>query len=272
MAGWVAMQEAANVATSAGGGWAPPNAAGSSIIAPPPPQGSAGVAGLALLSHDAAAAAHLTGLEGTAACGCGEAAAVEDDTLPAGVVMEGPEFRARVLNADGSINAGGCQGLRWCLGCCRRAEQGGTGRRHGSAARSKRPGTPRCVLLPPLPPRRVPGAVAAAAGAGALLPRRQIHHCNRCVGCARRGGSAEGVADRPPPPPSTSVHRPACALHLPRLVRPQPPAPRLAARPCLMLWGSCRRAQLDQGWCSTGDGRRHQQATHPAILRRHTRA
>ncbi|PSC68202.1 calcium-translocating P-type PMCA-type [Micractinium conductrix] len=105
MAGWVAMQEAANVATSAGGGWAPPNAAGSSIIAPPPPQGSAGVAGLALLSHDAAAAAHLTGLEGTAACGCGEAAAVEDDTLPAGVVMEGPEFRARVLNADGSINA-----------------------------------------------------------------------------------------------------------------------------------------------------------------------
>ncbi|KAL4422348.1 hypothetical protein ABPG75_008545, partial [Micractinium tetrahymenae] len=125
LADWVAAQDAARQVTLAGGGWFPQRDSGSSIIVAKPteggilaslsmdsrgrevpllPAGAAGGAAASGAAGRAAAAAVGAAVGGSpAALANGGAAAV--DLLPEGVVMEGPEFRRRVLNADGSINA-----------------------------------------------------------------------------------------------------------------------------------------------------------------------
>lgn len=59
----------------------------------------------------AVAGAAVRGAAAAADCGCNGSAseAAVAGGMPDGVVMEGPEFRRRVLNADGSINAGALQ-------------------------------------------------------------------------------------------------------------------------------------------------------------------
>ena len=147
MADWLAQQAAITAATRSGGGWLDTRAPATT------PSASSGSSLLASSS----ALASWSGMP----AGSGEG------LLPEGVVMEGSEFRQRVLLPDGSINAG------------------------APATRSPHalPAASLCLFFPPISDRMqccsrtaiatataagcrgVPAAVAAAAGAGAVHPR-----------------------------------------------------------------------------------------------------
>lgn len=116
---WLASHTAASAATRAGGGWfRDTEGGGSSIVV-----ASQGSHAASLLASGDAHSSALGALAGVAAGG--GARTLEDggsascsgggDGLPPGVVMEGAEFRQRVLNEDGSINKGGLGGATGLL-------------------------------------------------------------------------------------------------------------------------------------------------------------
>ena len=97
---WSAAHAAAKDATRAGVGWFRDDPS-SSIVSPQQKKGEGSLASRSsLLASVGSLDAHrpACGEAGGEACGHGG--------LPEGVVMEGAEFRERVLNPDGSINAG----------------------------------------------------------------------------------------------------------------------------------------------------------------------
>lgn len=101
---WLASHAAAAAATRAGGGFAPASAcaaeSASAIIVPASSGGAGSVDALSATLASRAEDSRLGSRGG------------DPEALPQGVVMEGSEFRRRVLREDGSIDAGAPAGLR----------------------------------------------------------------------------------------------------------------------------------------------------------------
>ena len=122
---WLASHAAATAATRAGGGWAPESAraaGGPSAIIVPRPRSGKDASVHALSAALASRTVDHPGSRGG-----------DPEALPDGVVMEGAEFRRRVLRDDGSIDEGACPLAR--PGAERRAA-GSVG--HGGRRRRRR--------------------------------------------------------------------------------------------------------------------------------------
>jgi len=119
---WYAAHRSAADMTRAGGGWFTTQDSDSSIVVAKPNEGGilASLGSLDTTSRDTPALLPAGGTAGAAGLSRQQAqhGLEEGDAggLPEGAVMEGPEFRKRVLREDGSINAGGLRGW-WSCSC-----------------------------------------------------------------------------------------------------------------------------------------------------------